>query len=265
MKYASDFRKIARDALFGNWKVAVLTGFVASLIGGTTTDSSVNFSSNNNSSTDTLNELPLGDAGELIVPIILSLGAILAIWALALLIIGGAAKLGYVKFNLNLIDRKPAAFSDLFSCFNRLGDGICMNLLMALYIFLWTLLFIIPGIIKTYSYAMTPYILAEHPEMRANQAITESRRIMSGNKWRLFCLRFSFIGWALLCVLPMFVLLPLVMIGVAGFVLWVIVSFGALIGGLLFLTPYQEAAQAAFYREISYVPQYEACTENEQL
>ena len=265
MKYASDFRKIARDALFGNWKVAVLTGFVASLIGGTTTDSSVNFSSNNNSSTDTLNELPLGDAGELIVPIILSLGAILAIWALALLIIGGAAKLGYVKFNLNLIDRKPAAFSDLFSCFNRLGDGICMNLLMALYIFLWTLLFIIPGIIKTYSYAMTPYILAEHPEMTANQAITESRRIMSGNKWRLFCLRFSFIGWALLCVLPMFVLLPLVMIGVAGFVLWVIVSFGALIGGLLFLTPYQEAAQAAFYREISYVPQYEACTENEQL
>lgn len=265
MKYASDFRKIARDALFGNWKVAVLTGFVASLIGGTTTDSSVNFSSNNNSSTDTLNELPLGEAVELIVPIILSLGAILAIWALAILIIGGAAKLGYVKFNLNLIDRKPAAFSDLFSCFNRLGDGICMNLLVALYTFLWTLLFIIPGIIKTYSYAMTPYILAEHPEMTANQAITESRRIMSGNKWRLFCLRFSFIGWMFLCVLPMFVLLPLVMIGVAGLILWVIVSFGALIGGLLFLTPYQEAAQAAFYREISYVPQYEIDIEEEQL
>ncbi|MBE6809501.1 MAG: DUF975 family protein [Ruminococcaceae bacterium] len=265
MKYASDFRKIARDALFGNWKVAVLTGFVASIIGGTTSGGSVNFSSNDNSSTNTLNELPLGEALELIVPIILSLGALLAIWALALLIIGGAAKLGYARFNLNLIDRKPAAFSDLFSCFNRLGDGICMDLLMALYIFLWTLLFIIPGIIKAYSYAMTPYILSEHPEMTVNQAITESRRIMNGNKWRLFCLRFSFIGWMFLCVLPMFVLLPLVMIGVAGFVLWVIVSFGALIGGLLFLTPYQEAAQAAFYREISYVPQYEAGTENEQL
>lgn len=265
MKYASDFRKIARDALFGNWKVAVLTGFVASLIGGTTTDSSVNFSSNNNSSTDTLNELPLGEAVELIVPIILSLGAILAIWALAILIIGGAAKLGYVKFNLNLIDRKPAAFSDLFSCFNRLGDGICMNLLMALYILLWSLLFIIPGIIKTYSYAMTPYILAEHPEMTANQAITESRRIMSGNKWRLFCLRFSFIGWMFLCVLPMFVLLPLVMIGVVGFVLWAIVTFAAIIGGSLLLIPYQEAAQAAFYREISYVPQYEVDIEEEQL
>lgn len=61
---------------------------------------------------------------------------------------------------------------------------------------------------------MAPYIMAEHPALTANEAITESRRIMDGNKWRLFCLDFSFIGWELLCVLPM----------LAGFS-WVVAAF----------------------------------------
>ena len=65
-------------------------------------------------------------------------------------------------------------------------------------------LLVIPGIVKTYSYAMTPYIMSEHPSLTANEAITESRRIMDGNKWRLFCLDFSFIGWELLCSLPLY-------------------------------------------------------------
>ena len=51
---------------------------------------------------------------------------------------------------------------------------------------------------------MTPYIMSEHPSLTANEAITESRRIMDGNKWRLFCLDFSFIGWELLCALPLY-------------------------------------------------------------
>lgn len=66
-----------------------------------------------------------------------------------------------------------------------------MNLLISVYTLLWTLLFIIPGLVKAYSYAMTPYIMAEHPFLTANEAITESRRIMDGNKWRLLCLDFS--------------------------------------------------------------------------
>lgn len=252
MKYASDFRKIARDALRGNWREAVLTGFVASLIGANLTASGGggNFS-NNNSSNSATNDFLSSEIFEKILPILLIILTMLVIWLIVTTIIGGAGKLGYAKFNLNLIDRKPAAFSDLFSQFNRLGAGFCMNFLIGLYTFLWTLLFIIPGIVKAYSYSMTPYILAEHPEMTANEAITQSRRIMQGNKGRLFCLELSFIGWKFLLLLPMLILIPLIFLGIGGKILWAILSLSSIFAGSLFLTPYKEAAQAAFYREVS--------------
>ena len=98
-------------------------------------------------------------------------------------------------------------------------------ILSTIYIFLWTLLLIIPGIIKSYSYALTPYILVEHPEMSANEAIEESMRLMDGHKFDLFYLQLSFIGWAILSILSL---------GLGGF--WLI--------------PYQMTAQAAFYRDI---------------
>jgi uncharacterized membrane protein len=84
---------------------------------------------------------------------------------------------------------------------------------------------VIPGIIKTYSYSMAAYILQEHPEMTPNDAITKSRELMDGNKWRLFCLHFSFIGWSFLCVFTCGI-------------------------GYLWLFPYEQTAVAAFYREI---------------
>jgi uncharacterized membrane protein len=89
------------------------------------------------------------------------------------------------------------------------------------------LLFIFPGIYAAYGYAMTPYILAENPEMTANEAITKSKELMNGNRWRLFCLELSFIGWSLLCIL---------------FTLGI---------GVFWLKPYMEASFAAFYREIT--------------
>lgn len=97
--------------------------------------------------------------------------------------------------------------------------------LSTIYIFLWTLLLIIPGIIKSYSYALTPYILVEHPEMSANEAIEESMRLMDGHKFDMFYLQLSFIGWAILSIL----------------------SLGL---GFFWLIPYQMTAQAAFYRDI---------------
>lgn len=98
-------------------------------------------------------------------------------------------------------------------------------ILSTIYIFLWTLLLIIPGIIKSYSYALTPYILVEHPEMSANEAIEESMRLMDGHKFDLFYLQLSFIGWAILSIL----------------------SLGL---GFFWLIPYQMTAQASFYRDI---------------
>lgn len=255
MKYAADFRELARNALRGKWAVAVLTGFLASLMGaGIATSGGGSSSGNSSGSGDNIiNELQMNS---LLRTILIAAVIIIVLWVIATIIIGGAAKLGYAVFNLKLVDNKDAAVSDLFSQFHRLGSGFCMHFLMGLFISLWSLLFVIPGIIKRFSYAMTPYILAENPGMGALDAITESRRMMDGNKWRLFCLGFSFIGWSLLCAAPALIgcVIVSVIAAVSGnmlTLLWAIPCFIPTFIGSLFLTPYMEAAYAAFYREVS--------------
>ena len=258
MKYAADFRAEARKALRGKWLVAILTGLVASLIGASiaTAGSGANYNSNNDSTGALFREIQMTGFWLNFRSIILGAFVALVIWLIIAIVISGAGKLGYAIFNLKLVDEKNAEFKDLFSQFHRLGDGFCMNFLVGLYTLLWSLLFVIPGIIKTYSYAMTPYILAENPEMTASDAITKSRRIMDGNKWRLFCLGFSFIGWGLLCVAPTLIATG-ILTGIAiqtrsilAF-LWIIPLSIPTGVGMLFLHPYQEAAWAAFYRDIS--------------
>ena len=99
------------------------------------------------------------------------------------------------------------------------------NFLMGLFIFLWSLLFVIPGIIKIFSYAMTPYILEEHPELSANEAIDHSRAMMKGHKFDLFWLYLSFIGWFILCFFTLGI-------------------------GILWLVPYVQTSVAAFYEDV---------------
>lgn len=101
-----------------------------------------------------------------------------------------------------------------------------------IYIFLWSLLLIIPGIIKSYQYAMTNYILLDNPEKKNNEAIEMSMDMMRGNCLKLFCLDLSFIGWYLLCLL-----LSICTCGLG------IISF-------LFLFPYWATARAAFYETL---------------
>lgn len=253
MLYAADFRAKAREALYGNWGKAVGVGFVASLLGAATTAAGSSVGSSNSSSSNSGTGASVGtdgvsvsapiNFGEIdsiadlngIIPtefqvgfmVLLSVLSFIGILFLIIhLVVGGAVTLGYVKFNLNLADHKPASFAQLFSEFHRFGAGFMMQLLRSIYTFLWSLLFIIPGIYAAYGYAMTPYILLENPEMTANDAITESKKLMDGNRWRLFCLEFSFIGWSLLAAL---------------FTLGI---------GYFWLVPYMEASFAAFYREI---------------
>ena len=261
MKYAADFRAIARDALRGKWPIAILTGFIASLLGaGIASGGGGSSSSNNsNSSNDLFQEIQATEFWIQFRSILLAAIIILVIWILITIIISGAAKLGYAIFNLKLVDHKEVALADLFSQFHRLGDGFCMNFLVGLFTFLWSLLFIIPGIIKTYSYAMTPYILAENPRMTATEAITESREVMDGNKWRLFCLGISFIGWDLLCAAPtlissIVVFSKMTISGNVATMLWIIPFVAITFVGSLFLHPYREAAYAAFYRDVAGLP-----------
>lgn len=255
MKVSADYRMLALDALRGKWKTAVLTGIAASALGATIVSSSNSVASNFNQGKDIHFELfSQPNGGRLLAALLVGIG----LWAIFTLIVCGAAQLGYAHFNLNLVDGNDAAISDLFSQKDRLWDGFCMNFLQGLYTALWTLLLVIPGIVKTYSYAMTPYIMAEHPSLTANEAITESRRIMDGNKWRLFCLDFSFIGWELLCALPLyagsFLVLKYFTGSEAMAISMVLLLTIPLSIGFFFVHPYEEAAWATFYRDITAAP-----------
>ncbi len=149
--------------------------------------------------------------------------SVASILGLVHLIIGGVIRQGYCLYLLKQQDGQPAELQDLFSQFHRFGDGFCLALLESLYIALWSLLFIIPGIIAAYRYAMAPFILLENPDMTASEAINTSKQMMEGHKGELFTLHLSFIGWDLLCLLTLGI-------------------------GYLWLNPYQNAAQAAFFR-----------------
>jgi hypothetical protein len=132
VKYATDFRADARDALRGRWPIAILTGFVASLIGAGIAAGGGGGSSSGNSKSAgaVIRECQATEFWFRIRTLIIIVLIIAVVWLFVAIIIGGAGKLGYAIFNLNLVDRKEAGFSDLFSQFHRLGDGFCMNFLM---------------------------------------------------------------------------------------------------------------------------------------
>lgn len=86
----------------------------------------------------------------------------------------------------------------LKSGFRKYGHTFLTLLLRDIFLILWTLLFIIPGIVKGYSYRMVPFILRDNPELTASQVITRSRKLMNGQKWNMFVFDLSYIGWFLL-------------------------------------------------------------------
>ena len=216
---SSELRKIARENLSGNWGISVGVALVAAILGGSIAGcgSNVNFSINE----DTIRNLP-----PIFWTVLLPLASCAGILCLTALILGGVVELGYAKFLLKQHDKKELRFADLFSQFDRFGTGFAQQFLRALYTCLWSLLLVIPGIVKGLSYAMTPFILEEHPEMTASEAIKASMRLMDGHKMDLFILGLTFIGWQILACLTMGI-------------------------GFLFLNPYMNAAYAAFYRSIS--------------
>ena len=220
---SSDLRYQARQTLAGKWGVAVLAGFLAALLGGLVVGSGAGPNLN-------LEEEELRHIPKVLLPYIMMLASIGGILGIVRFIVGGPVKLGYCRFLLKMHDGEDAQVGDLFSRFDRFGDGFCLELLTSLYIMLWSLLFIIPGLVKAYAYAMAPFILEENPNMTPSEAIKASRELMDGHKFDLFCLHWSFFGWALLSVLTLGI-------------------------GSLWLNPYMNAATAAFYRSIAGRPE----------
>ena len=235
MKFAKDFRGIARESLRGKWYVAVAAGLVSMLLGGmafpglkinvNVSEPDLNFKISGKtifSASDIINSnIAAFILGALSFFIIAAL-----VVAVIYYVIGAAVWVGYARFNLDLVDRREAKIKPVFSYFPYWKTNTITRLLITVYIFLWSLLLAIPDIVAGYSYAMTDFILAENPNITPREAIERSKAMMNGKRWKLFCLELSFTGWGILAFL----------------------TFGI---GNLWLVPYRKAATAAFYREIS--------------
>ena len=148
--YLSDYRRLGRESLSGNWGVSIAVALVASLLGGLAGSSSGGSINIDREYISALNDLGLQPFIQVVI-----------IWAtisaLVSIIIGGTVELGHCTFLLRQYDREYPAFSDLFSQFHRFGDGFCLRFLTGLYAFLWSLLLIIPGIVASYSQKATSY------------------------------------------------------------------------------------------------------------
>ena len=213
-----EIRQAARDNLRGNYWQSVLVALVAALFGAILTGDSI-FSASVDE--ELIDHLP-----RFIVRYLAIMGGISGFLGIVKFIVGGTVQLGFAKYLLKQHDHAHFDISDLFSEFDRFKEGFLQSFLRGLYCFLWTLLFIIPGLVKHYAYAMTPFILAENPHMTAGEAIEASKQLMDGHKDELFTLDLTFIGWDLLAVLTLNL-------------------------GYIFLNPYKNAAYAVFYRELT--------------
>lgn len=228
MLRSRDFRKIARENLSGRWFPAIVVGFLGGLLGAAmdVSYSTEIFTRTGSSNTEFVDQLKTAGIYDTVLPVLMGLGIAFIVILLIHLIIGGAVTMGYAQYFLNVTDDNDPAIGNLFSHIRRLWEGFLMQFFRGMMVMLWSILFVIPGLIAMYRYAMTPYIMAENENLSVMEAITESKRVMVGNKWRLFCLDMSFLGWEVLGILTLGI-------------------------GFFWITPYTDASRAAFYREIT--------------
>lgn len=132
---------------------------------------------------------------------------------------------GAVKYFLDFKRGEEVSNEYLFAGFKNYSAIILLNILIFIKVFLWTLLFIIPGILAAFRYSMAIYILRDNPKMGANEILKLSSKMMDGHKWQLFVLQLSFIGWSFLALLTLGV-------------------------GFLWLVPYMEVTYANFYDQV---------------
>ena len=115
-------------------------------------------------------------------------------------------EIGLIRYMTAFIKEQPHAFELLFSKFKDWKQVITTYLHQFVIVFLWTLLFIVPGIIKGYAYSLVSYILAENPDISSKDALDLSEKMMNGHKGDLFAFQLSFIGWHLLAILTLGIL-----------------------------------------------------------
>jgi len=195
----------ARSALKGNWGLAVLVIFIQGII-----------------------TAALEHSYESAAPFLgINFYLLLFLQFILLIIICGPLTIGLYYFFLKLAREEDSLdFEDLFWGFRNTIRSSLTYILMGIFTLLWTLLFIIPGIIACISYTLTPFIINEEPDLSPNEAINRSKELMRGHKWEFFCLQCRFIGWSLLSIC---------------FTLCI---------GLLWVAAYAQTSTALFYDEI---------------
>lgn len=158
-----------------------------------------------------------GNAASVISSILALLVSLFVMWPLSI---------GLIRFFIKTGQGNIPQVNDLFYVYkNGLMNTVFVMLSQVIFIFLWSLLLVIPGIIKSYQYFMIDYMLAENPRLERKRAFEITKEVMKGNKWRTFVLGLSFIGWILLGV----------------------ITFGI---GIVFLMPYVQATYAQYYLEL---------------
>lgn len=220
---SSTLKNRAKQSLSGNYWVAfaacLIISLIPSVIGGAGVGKSVS------AIQPTVEQILSGNTDALL-NIDLNFSSPMSFSSLAVFLLMAPLEIGLAKFFLDVADRRGGDLGTLFGEFRHYGNTLLLSVLTGLFTTLWSLLFIIPGIIAALGYAMAPYIIAEHPEIKASEAIKISKDMMRGNKGKLFLLDLSFIGWGILCVF----------------------TFGI---GFLFLEPYMKATKAEFFNEVS--------------
>ena len=135
-------------------------------------------------------------------------------------------KVGCYRFFLKNIDDSSTGLGVIKEGFGGYGHSFATLFLTDLFMLLWSLLLLIPGIVAAYSYRLVPYIIKDDPELSAMETIKKSKELMRGHRWEAFVLDLSFIGWFLL---------------------------GAVTLGLVnvfWTNPYSESTKAVFYQEL---------------
>jgi len=197
MKRNSEYKDMALRSLEGNWTKAVVASLIAFLI----------------------LEI-VGSSPSMLVDPVPGM-----VWQGVITIMLLPLAWGYTVFFLRMAREENTDYERLFDGFSQYVRITLAELLKGIYVLLWMLLLIIPGFVKDYSYAMTEFILKDHPEMSGEEAICQSMKMMQGHKMQLFLLDLSMIGWFILSCLTLGI-------------------------GFLFLVPYNYSAHAHFYEDL---------------
>lgn len=219
MPTSNYYRLLARLRLKGQWGTAILVSLVAGLLSGDLLSFNFNIIDGYTSIFGAEGFLADYASSLASIPAPIYVGLLLAS-----LLLAGIVRLGRCSYYIQLVRGGRPGFDTLFSMATFWGKAVLLNLYISLLTLLWSLLFVIPGIVAAYRYSLAFYILADDPSKGVMECVADSKMLMHGHKWRLFCLDFSFIGWRLLCVLTLGV-------------------------GYLFLAPYEDAARGQFYIE----------------